>query len=196
MATPITASALVSALEQEDLRVEQVRDWREHNRNHKGDWGPVHGVMLHHTVTEGAERTVELCYEGRAGLPGPLCHVVITKDGRVHLVGHGRANHAGRGDGDVLRAVIAERDLPSPGAQDTDGNAHFYGLECENLGDGSDPWPKVQLEAVERTAAALCRHHGWGAASVIGHKEWTDLKSDPRGFSPAGMRERIAARLG
>jgi hypothetical protein len=195
MATPITASALLTALKKEGVTVEEVRDWRNHNRNHKGPWGPVHGVMLHHTVTSGAKETVDLCYDGRSDLPGPLAHGVVTKDGTVHLIGHGRANHAGLGDDEVLRAVIAESGFPRPNEANTDGNRYFYGFECENLGDGEDPWPEEQLDAMERAAAALCRYHGWNAASVLGHLEWTDQKSDPRGFTMDEMRKRIAARL-
>jgi hypothetical protein len=196
MATPITASALITALENEGVTYEEVRDWRNHNRNHKGPWGPVHGVMIHHTVTSGADETVDIVYDGRSDLPGPLAHGVITKDGTVYLVGHGRANHGGLGDDDVLRAVIAEdSDLPNPNQQNTDGNRYFYGFECENLGDGEDPWPEEQLDAIERAAAALCRHHGWNEHSVIGHLEWTDQKVDPRGFTMDAMRKRIAARL-
>ncbi|GAA2397069.1 hypothetical protein GCM10010420_23580 [Streptomyces glaucosporus] len=195
MATPIGASALVAALKKEGLRVVEVGDWRTHNRNHKGPWGPVHGVMIHHTVTSGSARTVEICRNGHSSLPGPLCHGVITKDGRVHLVGHGRANHAGMGDDDVLRAVIDERALPADNEANTDGNRHFYGFECENLGDGRDPWPAAQLDAIERAAAALCRHHGWNERSVIGHLEWQPGKVDPRGFSMSSMRARIRERL-
>ncbi|SEP56712.1 N-acetylmuramoyl-L-alanine amidase [Streptomyces radiopugnans] len=195
MATPIGASAFVAALRKEGLRVVEVGSWRTHNRNHKGPWGPVHGVMIHHTVTSGSARTVEICRTGYSTLPGPLCHGVITKDGRVHLVGHGRANHAGMGDDDVLRAVIAERSLPPDNEANTDGNRHFYGFECENLGDGRDPWPAAQLDAIERAAAALCRHHGWKAESVIGHLEWQPGKVDPRGFSMNTMRARVRERL-
>ncbi|OEV09119.1 N-acetylmuramoyl-L-alanine amidase [Streptomyces nanshensis] len=195
MATPITASAFIAALKKEGVTVEEVRDWRNHNRNHKGPWGPVHGIMIHHTVTSGAKETVDLIYDGRSDLPGPLAHGAITKDGTVHLVGHGRANHAGLGDDDVLRAVIAEDDLPKPNQMNTDGNRYFYGFECENLGDGDDPWPDAQLDAIERAAAALCRHHGWNAASVVGHLEWTNQKSDPRGFTMDSLRKRIASRL-
>ena len=169
--------------------------WRTHNRNHKGSWGPVHGVMIHHTVTSGTSNTVSICERGYEGLPGPLCHGVIAKDGTVYLVGNGRANHAGLGDGDVLSAVIGERSLPRAGEANTDGNRHFYGFECENHGNGKDPWPAAQQEPIERVAAALCRVHGWGSASVIGHREWQPGKIDPLGFATGGLRDRVSARL-
>lgn len=195
MALPMTADRLLQALLDEGLVVVQVGDWRTHNRNHKGPWGPVHGVMIHHTVTEGTARTVSLCQHGHASLPGPLCHGVIAKDGKVHLVGYGRANHAGLGDDDALRAVIGEQQLPVDDEANTDGNRYFYGFECENLGDGKDPWPAVQLESIERASAAICRVHGWSFRSVIGHKEWQPGKVDPRGFSMDDMRGRIKGRL-
>ncbi|MEU7164969.1 peptidoglycan-binding protein [Streptomyces morookaense] len=196
MATPLTADQFVTALRAEGVIVVEVDDWRDHNRNHKGAWGPVNGVIVHHTVTSGTASSVELCYDGYDELPGPLCHGVIDKDGVVHLVGNGRANHAGTGDGDVLSAVVGESALPRPTANDTDGNARFYGFECINLGDGDDPWPAAQLDAIERVSAALCRAHGWEAGSVIGHKEWTNTKVDPVGFAMDDMRDRVAARLG
>ncbi|MEU9199061.1 peptidoglycan recognition family protein [Streptomyces sp. NPDC048332] len=195
MSSPMSASTFLDALKDEGLTVVQVGDWRTHNRNHKGPWGPVNGVMIHHTVTRGTAATVRICRDGHPALPGPLCHGVIAKDGRVHLVGYGRTNHAGLGDDDVLRAVIAEKRLPSDNEANTDGNRHFYGFECENLGDGEDPWPAVQLEAIEKAAAAVCRHHGWNSRSVIGHREWQPGKVDPRGFSMTSMRARIHDRL-
>jgi hypothetical protein len=195
MATPLSADRLVAALRAEGLRVVEHRSWRTHNRNHKGSWGPVHGVMIHHTVTEGTQQSVELCYNGHSSLPGPLCHGVIAKDGTVYLVGNGRTNHAGNGDDDVLRAVIDERDLPADNEANTDGNRHFYGFECINLGDGRDPWPDAQLDAIERAAAAICRAHGWSQRSVIGHLEWQPGKIDPRGFGMDWMRGLIRDRL-
>ncbi|MER5433884.1 peptidoglycan-binding protein [Streptomyces sp. NPDC002588] len=197
MANPLSADALVAALRSEGVTVVEHSGWRTHNRNSKGSWGPVNGVIIHHTVTSGTSNSVSICFNGYSALPGPLCHGVIAKDGTVHLVGNGRANHAGSGDGDVLRAVVAESTtLPAPNQNDTDGNVHFYGFECVNLGDGKDPWPDVQLEAMVRASAALCRAHGWSAHSVIGHKEWTNTKIDPRGFAMADFRDRVAARLG
>ncbi|MEU4108638.1 N-acetylmuramoyl-L-alanine amidase [Streptomyces sp. NPDC048208] len=195
MSPPMSASGFLSALKAEGLKVVEVGSWRTHNRNHKGPWGPVHGIMIHHTVTSGSARTVELCREGYEELPGPLCHGVITKDGRVHLVGYGRANHAGLGDDEVLRAVIAEKGLPTDNESNTDGNRYFYGFECENLGDGEDPWPEAQMEAIVRVSAAICRHHDWTERSVIGHREWQPGKVDPRGFTMASLRARVKERL-
>ncbi|MEW1895905.1 N-acetylmuramoyl-L-alanine amidase [Streptomyces albidoflavus] len=195
MAPPMSADRFLKALRDEGISVVEVGNWRAHNRNSKGAWGPVHGVMIHHTVTSGSATSVRICRDGHSQLPGPLCHGVITKDGRVHLVGYGRTNHAGAGDGDVLAAVIAERALPKPDEANTDGNARFYGFECENLGDGKDPWPAAQLDAIERVSAAICRMHGWDAASVIGHLEWQPGKVDPRGFTMSSMRDRIERRL-
>ncbi|MGW6395401.1 peptidoglycan-binding protein [Streptomyces sp. NPDC055103] len=204
MATPLPADRFVAALRAEGVTVVEHPGWRTHNRNQAGSWGPVNGVMIHHTVSSGTASSVALCFNGYEGLPGPLCHGVIAKDGTVHLVGSGRANHAGGGDPAVLQAVITETydDRPpaprvhqgSPGA--VDGNSRFYGFECVNLGNGTDPWPAEQLLAIERVSAALCRAHGWGARSVIGHLEWSDWKSDPKGFGMPTMRTRVQTRLG
>ncbi|WP_323184056.1 N-acetylmuramoyl-L-alanine amidase [Streptomyces sp. NBC_01221] len=126
---------------------------------------------------------------------GPLCHGMITKDGTVHLVGYGRVYHARLGDDDVLRAVVAEKRLPSGNEANTDGNRHFHGFECEDLGDGEDPWTAARPEAVEKAAAAICRHHGWTSRSVIGRKEWQPGKVDPRGFSMDSKRNGTRDRL-
>jgi hypothetical protein len=195
MATPPTASVFAQLLRNEGVTVVEVGDWEHHNRNRMGPWGPMHGVMIHHTVTKGTSATVALCRDGHDDLPGPLCHGVIAKDGRVHLVGYGRANHAGLGDDDVLQAVIAERELPPDNEANTDGNRHFYGFECENLGDGKDPWPEAQLLAIEKVAAAICRHHKWSERSVIGHLEWQPGKVDPRGVGMDWLRAKVRDRL-
>ncbi len=201
MAQPPSAARFLDALRDEGLTVVEVGNWRTHNRNHKGLWGPVHGVLVHHTVTRRPTDPVALCRTGYATLPGPLCHGVITKDGRVHLVGYGRTNHAGGGDPKVLDRVIAEdygTRPPAPtrgNANGLDGNARFYGFECENAGDGRDPWTDAQLDAIERATAAVCRIHNWGAKSVIGHLEWSADKIDPKGFTMPAMRARVAERL-
>jgi hypothetical protein len=207
MSTPLTAQALLAALRAEGLKVVEHDGWTTNNRNHVGAWGPVNGVILHHTVTPKTMSAVSMCFDGLSDLPGPLCHGVIRRDGTVHLVGNGRANHAGGGDPQVLQAVINEDYGTRPPATNehqgsagaVDGNAHFYGFECENQGDGVDPWPAAQVEAMVRASAALCRAHDWGAKSTIGHLEWSDWKDDPKGpdgvVAMPGLRTRIAERL-
>jgi hypothetical protein len=193
----MSAVDFLNSLRDEGIDVVEVGTWETHNRNSKGPWGPVNGVMIHHTVTRGATTTVELCRKGHSTLPGPLCHGVITKDGKVHLVGYGRANHAGLGDSDVLAAVIAERQPPADNEATVDGNRHFYGFECENMGDGKDPWPPAQIEAIVRVITALCRQHDWTARSAIRHLDWQPGKVDPRGpgMDWDDILDRVARRL-
>lgn len=195
MSEPMTADQLTAQLRRWGVSFTEHPGWRTNNRAGHGAWGPVNGSMVHHTASGDGVGIVELCYSGRADLPGPLCHGVVHKDGTVTLVGNGRANHAGAGALNVYSAVLDEIRVPAPGADTVDGNAHFYGWECVNLGTGKDPWPDVQLEAMVRVQAAVCEFHGWGAQSVIGHLEWTTRKIDPRGFTMVSMRALVAAHL-
>ncbi|CAM5468983.1 peptidoglycan-binding protein [Streptomyces aurantiogriseus] len=195
MAKPLSADQFLAVLKRSGVRVVEHGNWRTHNRNHKGAWGPVHGVMVHHTGPHATESAmVELCRTGYTSLPGPLCHGVIDRSGTVHLVGYGRANHAGSGDDDVLEAVIAEKPLTPDNEANTDGNSHFYGFECINTG-GGQTWPEVQLDAMHKVSAALCQAHGWSERSVIGHKEWQPGKPDPAGISMDGFRTAVAKYL-
>jgi hypothetical protein len=191
----MTADQLTAQLSRWGVKFTEHPGWRTNNRAGHGAWGPVNGSMVHHTASGDGTGIVETCYSGRADLPGPLCTGVVHKDGTVTLVGNGRSNHAGAGALNVYSAVLDETRIPAPGADTVDGNAHFYGWECVNLGTGKDPWPDVQLEAMVRVQAAVCEFHGWGAQSVIGHLEWTTRKIDPRGFTMVSMRALVAAHL-
>jgi hypothetical protein len=156
--------------------------------------------MVHHTAGHESGST-SIMINGLADLPGPLCHGLIHKDGVIDAIGWGRANHAGGGDPDVHAAVIAETyPLPKPDKHNgepgsTDGNDNFVGYECVNLGDGKDPWPPIQLEAIARACAAVCRKYGWTVNSVLRHLDWSDWKPDPRGIDWTKMRARIATIL-
>lgn len=192
----MTADQLVKALKAEGVKVVEVDGWRTHERDAATgkDFGPVNGVVIHHTVTSGTQNSVDICWDGYAALPGPLCHGVIDKKGVVYLISKGRSNHAGSGDPDVKTAVVNESygDYPpDPNENTVDGNDFLYGFECVNLGDGNDPWPEAQLEAMVKASAAICRFYGWSAKSVIGHKEWTNTKIDPRGIDMKNFRSTI-----
>lgn len=199
MAAPLSPDKLLTAFEKEGIDVREYRSWRTHRRPARtGSFANINGVMTHHTVTGPGTDVVALCYNGYSALPGPLCHGVITKNGTLWLTSAGRSNHAGLGDADVLRAVIAENygDYPPTDNQaNTDGNARFYGFECENKGDGKDPWPRVQYVAMVKANAAILRAYGWTAKSAIAHKEWQPGKVDPRGIDMKDFRADIAACL-
>lgn len=205
MATPLRSTQILQLFHSSGVSYEARLGWGTHTRTSaERPWGPVHGVMIHHTGPYTSEAQI-LKYlwdgTGPAGpLPGPLAHAGICKAGTVHMTGWGRCNHAGKGDPVVLDRVIAEH-LPYPAprydnddAGGVDGNRHFYGFELINRGDGKDPWPEEQLAGAARAAAAICRYHGWTERSVIGHKEWQRGKIDPT-FSMTDFRKRVAKLL-
>lgn len=179
MASPLTAADTLAAFRAEGLTVHEHTGWKTHNRDTATGktFGPVIGVLIHHTAGHGDK---ELCFNGRPGLPGPLCHSWLGKTDGLWMIGHGRANHAGLVDLDVLNALKAEKSpLPKDDQANADGNDVLYGLEIENLGNGKDPYPAGQYRQAVLWAAALCRAHGWTERSVAGHKEVQPGKIDP-----------------
>jgi hypothetical protein len=195
LAAPLTADRLVAALKAEGVRVVEHAGWRTHNRNSAGPWGGINGVLIHHTA---GSNSLGIVYSGRSDLPGPLAHTHLAKTGVATMVGNGRANHAGKAARNAFDAIVAESSThprPSAASGTVDGNAHLYGIEIENLGNGKDPYPAVQYDAAVRWAAAICRAHGWGANSVAGHKETSvEGKIDPS-FDMNAFRAKVDERL-
>lgn len=202
MSDPMSAATLVRVLKGEGLTIKTPTGWADHERGDETgkNFGPVHGVLMHHTASH---NSFSYLWSGSVALPGPLCHGYIDKAGVITMASAGRANHAGGGDPDVLNAVVAESYMTRPPAPKfgegdrgaADGNDVFYGFECENLGDGKDPWPHVQYIAMVRAAAAICRYYQWSDKSCIGHLEWSHYKSDPKGFGMVTFRTDLAACL-
>jgi len=190
------ASEFLSQILAGQVNLQEFGGWRHYAR--PGSFAPV-GIVIHHTAGRNDLNTV---INGRPGLAGPLANLYFDRDAphRVTLVSGGLCNHAGPGSAVVLDEV--RRGVASgPGAglrrldDDASGNRWFYGFEAENLGDGVQPWPPEQYRAMVAAAAAICRHHRWGAGVVIGHLEWTRRKIDPRGLSMAGFRADVARLL-
>jgi LysM repeat protein len=187
----MTPTQLLGKLKEWEVPYKEYKDWRTHNRNHKGSWGPVNGFMVHHTGSDSKDQRA-LLYNGIAGLPGPLCHFGLAQDGTVHLIGWGRANHAGPGDDDVLDAVIDERPAPVDDEANTDFNRHFYGVEIWY--SGSHRMTDAQYKTLIKLAAAICDFHGWGKYSIIGHGEsGSPGKWDP-GYAPGKMMDMDPVR--
>lgn len=126
------------------------------------------GCVDHHTASSrrgGPFAALGICRSGRAGLPGPLCHVHASRPlagGKVRLtvLAAGRANHAGTG-----------------GYRGLSGNSTVWGLECENDGIG-EPWHPNLLLAVHVFNAAVLRLSGRSEVWACDHQEWTPRKID------------------
>jgi len=173
-----------------------VRDFRVPSA--PGTFTPI-GVVLHHTASRlsmdpmPSLRTVQY---GRSDLPGPLCNVLVGRDGQVAVITDGRANDTGGGDPCVLAALRNDRPIPAPDDRSghrVNGNPWFYDVEVENDGVG-EGWSDRLIARTVEVAAVLCRYNGWGAERVICHREWTRRKIDPswRG----DWRGLVAAQLG
>jgi hypothetical protein len=189
MSNPIAAARFAELVKNAEIPYVFHEGWQTRNRNQGRTYGPVHGVLLHHTVTTGLRTTLRIVRDVGQGpaVPAPLYNGLVDKEGILHVIGWGRVNHAGLGDDDVLRAVIAEQPLPVPNEANTDGNARFYGFAGINMGDGKDRWPPAQLQTLAEVAGIICREHGWNERSVVGHREWQPGKIDPYGSTGSLM---------
>lgn len=201
MAAPLSDQTLVSILRDENVKLREVPGWQKHNRNPGRAWGPINGVMVHHTGSNtsgnGEAYNRNILWSGYSGLPGPLCHFGVAPDGTVWLNSNGRANHAGGGDPNVLTKVVAESYSalkPAIGnSGGTDGNRHFYGLEV--MYSGGSAMSSAQHDSVVRICAAICRHYGWSAKSTIGHREWSADKWDPGATDMDKLRADVQRQI-
>jgi N-acetyl-anhydromuramyl-L-alanine amidase AmpD len=163
------------------LKVEEHEGWRERGRPY--NFYP-RGVVCHHTASaagSGNFSSEEVVVNGRSDLPGPLCHVLLGRDGTVKTIAMGDANHAGEGG-------------PLKGIPANEANYFMWGIEAENNGAG-EPWPEVQMDAYAKLCAALLDWVNVNDVSmVIGHKEWTSRKTDPD-FDMNAFRARVAKAM-
>lgn len=137
------------------------------------------GVMVHHTASARGTSALEVVKNGTNSVPGPLYQILIERDGMVRLITNGYANHAGKGDSEVLEAVKMGGDRPSPQSNDASGNPWFFGVAIDNDGRG-EPLGTDAYDALVGVCAAICYRIGWNARErVVGHKEWTSRKVDP-----------------
>lgn len=171
---------LPEVLEAAGLKVSETQGWRTRGR---AEMGTVKGVMCHHTATRrgGNMPTLDLLIKGRADLAGPLCHLGLGRDGTFYVIAAGRANHAGPGKWENI-------------AQDK-GNSHFIGIEAENSGLASDPWPEVQMDAYRRGVAAILKHIGASANMCCGHKEYAPGRKPDPSFDMPTFRAAVSEYL-
>lgn len=211
MAEPMTPDTFVRVLREEGVKVSEYPGWRTRERDDETGlvFGPVRMILNHHTAGRNSRDLV--AKNGVPGLPGPLAHIHLAKDGTATMCSAGRANHAGPMAVNAYQSFRDEKAVhpaPSKASGTIDGNDVSYGVETENLGDNVDVYPRAQYDAWVRINAAVCRHYGWSAESVGCHKETSvEGKVDPRGpvegygsrgrftFTPTQFRADVAERL-
>ena len=164
------------------LKVVETQGWKTRGRPYS--FAP-RGVIFHHTASSkhgGAAPSRDICINGRSDLPGPLCHALIGRDGVVHLIAAGRANHAGYG-GPCLT-------IPQDSA-----NSYTAGVEVENDGIG-EPWPEQQLNVCAQVFATLLTTFNRSEDWLLGHKEWAPRrKIDPHAIEMNAFRARVRATM-
>jgi hypothetical protein len=174
---------MLKALRDAGLKTEEVPGWK--TRGH-GDVGTIKGVLCHHTAGPGPKAgnfpSLGVVRDGRPGLDGPLAQLGLGRDGTFYLVSAGKCYHAGAG---YWQGVTA-------------GNSSFIGIEAENSGAASDPWPSVQMDAYRRGVAAILSFIKAPPIMAAGHKEYAlpkGRKPDPS-FDMVQFRKDVAAIMG
>ena len=160
------------------LNVVEVAGWQTRGSD---SFNP-RGSVDHHTAgpRNGNAPSLNICVNGRTGLPGPLCNVLVGRDNTCYVVAAGKANHAGLGG---WRGLV--------------GNSSVFGVERENVGTGAEPWRPDQTETAAKVHAALISVHGANSELVCEHKEWAPRrKIDAYGVDGDQMRSMVRVFLG
>ena len=173
---------MADAFRAQGLTVREVTGWK--HRGRPGTFSP-RGVVFHHTASgrkSGSAPSLHTCRDGRPGINGPLCNVMIGRDRTVFVVAAGRANHAGKGG--------PFRNIPRDSA-----NAFMAGVEVEN--DGVDEkWTPELLHTCDVVFATLLLGLHRSPSWLIGHKEWAPKrKIDPRTVDMDERRAGVAHRM-
>lgn len=198
MARPLTPSEILATFERWGVPHHQVDGWK--TRSNSNGWSSrgVSGCMHHHTgnnTSNAAERRTMV--RGRPDLRGPLANFGVTHEGTIDIIAAGAANHAGKGDPRVLRAVQRESydKFPPPTRMNMfskgaiGANGKLYGWETYAGGPGLEHMTDKQYRVLVLSTAAIIsvldRLDGpdvrWTGKSVIAHKEWTTNRPvDPR----------------
>lgn len=169
-------------LKRAGLKVKKVHGWERRGRN--ATFTP-RWTCFHHTASNrnsGKAPCLGLVIRGTSKIPGPLCNILIGRDGTIFLVAAGYANHAGLGG-------------PNRGVPKNSGNRYLVGFEVENDGRG-EPWSRELIQACDEAFAVTLKFLKRRARGHQGHKEYApDRKIDPAGIDMGRDRRRVGRIL-
>lgn len=140
-------------------------------------WTGVRTIMVHHTAgnESPANEANEARFARTGGSSPPLYHIVVGVSGRVWMICQqrsgqpepGRASHAGEGG-------------PAWGMPRDRANEMSLGVSMQCNGSHPLSTHRDAYQILVRLLAALCNRYGLTPAAILGHKEWTPRKIDPR----------------
>jgi len=135
----------------------------------RADWAVVDTIVLHHTAGGTVEGVVSWFNNSRARVSS---HYTVDRDGTIyqHVSCFRTAWHAGESVDFYGRSNV---------------NRFSIGIEMVNRGDGKDPWPDAQVQAVRNLVAFLVRHRFPTVTQLTSHEfiaRPVGRKNDPKGF--------------
>lgn len=172
---------LPSVLHAAGLTVHEVDGWRTRtSRSYGVDQMQARNIVCHATAgsrkaTDAGEIAVLL--NGSSTAVAPIAQLYLGKQGHWWVVAAGVCNHIGSANVGGYR-----------------GNRYAIGIEASN-DNKAEAWPDVQYRSYVTGVAAICRHMGWDASHVYGHKDVSSTgKTDPT-FSMPNFRQAVSAVL-
>ena len=163
---------LPNVLRAAGLIVRETPGWQTRGYEFNRD---LFGVVGHHTAssrTAGINPSRNICIVGRPDLRGPLCQLLLARDGSYDVIASGIANHGGAGS--------------YPGWPYSVNNT-CIAIEAENDGIG-ERWSARIMDSFVIGAAAILDHLGKDESRFLAHFEWAEniygqkgRKPDPRG---------------
>jgi len=105
-----------------------------------GDFGPIKGVLCHHTAGPGSGNmpSLDTTLNGRPDPRRPIAQLALGRDGTYYILAATLCQHADRGGWWPV----------------TTGNTNFIGIEAKNTGlPNESPWPHMQMDACHRGVA-------------------------------------------
>lgn len=156
-----------------------------------GDFDDIQGVACHHTA--GANTSAQFIARNPMLGNQLSSQIHLGRDGVATMCGAGIAWHFGEAEKPSFPAVLrgyVQRKSNGAWRSYTSANARMISIEAVNAGDGSQPWPQVQMDAYARICAAICWYLGLPVSRVLGHKEGTARKIDPN-FDMGKFRAQV-----